>query len=196
MNEFNPNDPAWNGLFSAKGKPALGQGDCEREGQLLVVRKGTRLPDYCVKCGEPAEHRLPRKLTWHPPGYYFVILAGVLVYFILALCIRETAKIDIGLCERHWRRRRTWIAWGWMIALGGIAAIVAGSNSTDLGVLIALGMLMFLFGLIGAMIGSQLVTPTKIDNRFAWLKGCHPDFLVIACGSGGGPMSDPWIDGP
>jgi hypothetical protein len=43
---------------------------------------------------------------------------------------------------------------------------------------IPLGILMMLFGAIYGLVAARLVTPAKIDERYIWLKGVHPDFLA------------------
>src|SRR5687767_13019351 len=65
-----------------------------RQGDLLVVRKGARLPHACVKCGLPGDGRpLRRTYYWHEPWVYITILAGLLVYVIIALVLRQSGQI-------------------------------------------------------------------------------------------------------
>ncbi|HXK16390.1 MAG TPA: hypothetical protein VNG33_01200, partial [Polyangiaceae bacterium] len=95
-----------------------------REGDLLVIPAlGASFPPRCVLCNEPGQHRLGRKLWWHPPGYYALICLGWLIYAIVAMIIRKSAVFEIALCDAHAARRRTGILLGW---LGVPACIIGG----------------------------------------------------------------------
>src|SRR5690349_16062585 len=87
-----------------------------RDGNRLVMYKGATLPDRCVHCNEPANgRRLKRTLYWHHPLIYLVVLAGVLVYVIVALVVRKRAVVMIGMCDRHYAwRLRSMLLW-WLI---------------------------------------------------------------------------------
>lgn len=150
-----------------------------RDGNILVMHKQAVLPDRCVKCNTPASGmRLRRNLSWHHPAYFLIVLAGLLIYVIVALCVRQRAKIDIGICEAHRSRRRNRILAAWLIFVGAIVAIVLGSTNESLVVLIPVGVLMVLAALIMAVLISSIVSPKKIDNYYVWLKGVNPDYLA------------------
>ncbi|HVX63509.1 MAG TPA: hypothetical protein VHC19_23005 [Pirellulales bacterium] len=159
-----------------------------RDGRLLVMQKQAILPDRCVKCNQPAGGgRLTRKLSWHHPAFFLLILASIWIYLIVVLIVRQTAKIDIGMCELHRRKRRNAILASWLIILAGIAAIVIGTvASSDMGgptpayvpALFIGGLLAFLGGLIYAAIAVPPVAPNKIDKDYVWLKKVHPAYLA------------------
>jgi len=135
-----------------------------------------------VKCNAPADgRRLTRNLSWHPPAWYLVILAGLLVYVIAALVVRHTARIQIGMCEKHSNQRRKRIAVGWLLGLGSIALmIVAGSQAyipEALTWLWPVALAMFVASLVIAVIVSRLAVPARIDKHYVWLKNIHADFL-------------------
>ena len=158
-----------------------------RDGKLLVMRKEAVLPDRCVKCNLPAGGiRLKRKLSWHHPAYYLLILASIWIYIIVALIVRHTAKIEIGLCEIHRRKRWNAIAISWLSVLSGIGAIVAGGILSDAprGAASSLapwlllgGIALFLGGLIYAAVAVPPVAPQKIDKEYVWLKKIDPAYL-------------------
>jgi hypothetical protein len=102
---------------------AEANGGVWRDGIVLVMHKQAVLPDRCVKCNESVNGlRLKRKLSWHHPALYLMIFfPGLLFYAIVALIVRKTARIDVGICERHRSRRRIGIAVAWLIALLGFA---------------------------------------------------------------------------
>ena len=72
-----------------------------REGNVLIVRKNVALPPRCVKCGAPAEGPLmKRTYYWHDPILYILILAGILIYAIVALIVRK-AGWSTSVFARH-----------------------------------------------------------------------------------------------
>jgi hypothetical protein len=157
-----------------------------REGKFLVMHKNAVLPDRCVKCNQPAHGRLKRSLSYHHPALYLLILASIWIYIIVALIVRHTAKIEIGLCERHRSKRRRAIAMSWLLAVGGIAAIIFGGILSErpgptpwfVPTLLLGGIFAFLGGLIYAAVVVPPVAPHKIDKEYVWLKKVGPDFLA------------------
>ena len=147
-----------------------------REGNVLIVRKNVVLPPRCVKCGAPAEGPLmKRTFYWHEPILYILILAGILIYAIVALMVRKSGVVHVGLCAAHRRRRVILIGTSLALIFGGLGfAVLAGMS--DMSELIPIGILMFIAGLIPALM-SQFLRPQKIDDHFLWLKGCSPAFL-------------------
>ena len=149
-----------------------------RDGDVLIVRHGTVLPPACIKCNAPAGDRSPmrRQLYWHDPMLYLLILAGVLVYALVALIVRKNGVVFIHLCPAHRQRRLMMVSSAWSLGLGGLFAVIFGA-SNDLPWLILAGLTMFVGGIIVALL-SQLLRPTKIDTHFMWIKGCSPEFLA------------------
>lgn len=72
--------------------------------------------------------RLKRSLSWHHPALFLVVLAGLLVYVIVALIVRQTAKIEVGICDTHRRRRLVAIAAGWLVFLSGVGIFIAATS--------------------------------------------------------------------
>ena len=149
-----------------------------REGKVLAMRKGSQFPHRCIKCNEPAVAPGRRqKLTWHPPGWYLLILLAVLLYVIVAMIVRKKATVEIGLCERHQKR----VLWGRIIGWGGFALMLAlgfcaaTQESNAFGVAL---MLLVLPWLIATIALNRLVIPHRIDDRYVRLKGCGPAFLA------------------
>lgn len=152
-------------------------GGAWRDGNALVMHKQGDLPDRCVRCNAPANGiRLKRDLSWHHPAIYLIILAGLLIYVIVALIVRKTAKIEVGICKRHRSRRRIGIAVAWLMALLGIATFFLTTEQHAWPVIV--GLLLILLSLIVGMIASRVVTPKKIDDSYVWLTGVHPDYLA------------------
>jgi hypothetical protein len=153
-----------------------------RDGNRLVMYKGATLPDRCVHCNSPAEgRRLLRRLYWHSPWIYLLILASVWIYIIVALIVRQKAVVSIGLCNQHYRRRMRSILVWWLITLACVALFSVGvaatpRNQAPWAILAAV--VIFVGNLFFAVAITRPVAPTKIDEQYVWLKKIHPDFLA------------------
>src|SRR5438105_983048 len=120
-----------------------------RSGRVLVMGQGASLPDRCVKCNAPAHgQRLVRKLYWHSPFLYLLILASILIYAIVALIVRKRARVEIGICDSARFQRRLEIALGWLLGLGGLVLFIVGlANDWNVGIVL-LNLLAFIVGLV------------------------------------------------
>jgi hypothetical protein len=168
----NPYAPPSAGSY---GTPLAAIGELFRDGNLLVVRDGAPFPDRCVRCNEPAEgYRLKRTYYWHPPGWYLLILASVLIYAIAAMVVRKKATFAVSLCQRHRSRRVHFVALGIGIPVLALAAWIATGNDA-MGPILVIAILV---GLVLAIVGTQLMTPKRIEDGYAYLKGAHPEFLA------------------
>ena len=149
-----------------------------RSNRQMILRPETALPDRCVRCNAPANgFRLKRNLYWHPPLYYLLILINILVYAIVALCIRKKAVIHIGLCETHRAQRKWFIAGSWLAALLGLILLIAGIAENG-GYLILFGIILLLGAAICGAAKGPVVSPAKIDREFVWVKGVGQSFLA------------------
>jgi len=154
------------------------------DGKRLVMHKKSELPYRCIKTNEPADVLVRRKLYWHHPALYVAAISPV-IYIILALLLQKKAVVEVPVCYRIRQRRRIALALAWLCGLGAFGMLVlgfalAGANAQqDYWLLVGVGC--FLAGLIGLVIALQvgnLVAPTKIDEKYVWLKGVHPDYLA------------------
>jgi hypothetical protein len=149
-----------------------------RQNSTLVMAKNAQLPALCVKCGEPvAAADFKRRLRWHHPALYLVLLLNWLCYVIVALCVRKQATIHVGLCPTHRAKRRSAIILSWALLSLGIMLVVFGL-SNDLLNLAGLGGLNILGALIYAAVAVPLVRVKKIDEHFIWLKGVDESYLA------------------
>lgn len=156
--------------------PGMGVAGVWRDASKLVMSKDALLPDRCVKCNAPTTGRLKRKLSWHHPAIYLIILVALLIYVIVAMVVRKNATVEIGLCDEHRAKRRRNILITWVlvaIGVGGFALAIASNDGTYFG----FGALALLGALIFGLVGVRIVTPAKIDDRFVWLRGVNKEYL-------------------
>jgi GYF domain 2 len=147
-----------------------------RESDILVMTHSALLPDRCVKCNAVSQQRLKRKLSWHHPGVYLTIPLGVMIYVIVALMVRKTATIEIGLCDEHFKKRKRDMLIGWLIFLIGIG-LIAGAFAIQSGWVGFSGVMCLLGALVYSVVTVSVITPKRIDE-FVWLKGACPDYLA------------------
>ncbi len=148
-----------------------------RDKSTLVMSQGVALPDRCIKCNEPAHgFRLKRKLTWHHPAIYFLIVVAVLLYLIVAMILRKTATVEIGLCEMHRAKRRKNILITWLLFLLGVAGFTMAIFAADSTYLLV-GVIFLLGALIYGLMVVRVVAPSKIDEKFVWLRGVNKNYL-------------------
>ncbi|MGH9905530.1 MAG: hypothetical protein ACRD8U_08120 [Pyrinomonadaceae bacterium] len=117
-----------------------------------------------------------RKLSWHHPILYILIFGGLVFYLILALILRKTVTLDVGVCERHLKKRRQGIVVSWSLIIAGVVGFFAAISFNE-GGLAVLGMVLFLGGVIYGIVTTKLVAPSKIDDRLVWLRGLNKDYL-------------------
>lgn len=155
-----------------------------RQGNVLIFHKQARLPDRCVKSNEPTTERLRRRLTWHHPLIYLVILANLLIYVIVALAVSKRADIMLPLSKPYKQRRIRNMMIAWTLVLCSIASLVAAAafsspgNSSPLPAIFAIGFpVLMITGALWGLFGCRVVYPKKIEKDFVYLAGCCPAFL-------------------
>ena len=153
------------------GLPAIWQSK-----SVLVMMKQALLPDRCVKCNAPTQHKLKRNLRWHHPALYIVIFGGVLFYVILAMVLSKTATINVGLCETHSTARKRDLLIMWIIVLLAVGSFLLAIAMEELS-LFFIGLILFLGGVIYGTVKARVVAPQKIDDQYVWLTGVDEDYL-------------------
>jgi hypothetical protein len=156
--------------------PTHGMNTIWRNNSVLVMTKQALLPNRCIKCNAPADEKLKRKLTWHHPALYLLAIASLLIYVVVAMVVRKTATVNIGLCEDHSSARRRNIAITWALGLASVAGFVVAAMLED-GTFAVLGIFLLLATAIYGIVTLRVVVPTKIDDYFVWLKGIDTNYL-------------------
>ena len=179
MDERNPYAPSPASLDRSGSAPQLGAAATAwRDAKVLVIVPDSPMPPRCIKCNEPAhEPTKNRKVYWHHPGYYFLLLLNILLYAIVALFVRKTARVNAGLCAGHKKRRRIAIALGWVGALAGTVLLVASASADDAAPMVILGLFVTMGSVVASMIYARVVYAKRIDASYVRLKGCGQAFL-------------------
>ncbi|MFT3733736.1 MAG: hypothetical protein QM776_01650 [Rhodocyclaceae bacterium] len=173
--EFNPYAPPRSAI-----EPSVVSGDGNgiwRSGKKLIVARDAHFPSRCVKCNdEGALLRKPLKLSWHHPGWYLLLFFNLLIYALVGLVVRKSAKVQVALCAAHARRRKI----GHGLMWGSLAALVASffMIASDYG---TVGILSFVAGGLGILVGmfvSRVVVASRIASDEVHLRGCGAEFLA------------------
>jgi hypothetical protein len=161
---------------AAPGMAAAADEEIFRDGELIVARDGAAFPDRCVRCNQSAEgFRVKKTLYWHPPSWYLLIFVSPLIYAIVAMVVRKKASFQLALCREHRNRRRLLIAIGLALPVVTLLIVILseGEPASVFGLMIGV-----VVGLLLAIIGSQILSPKKIEDGYAYLKGARPQFLA------------------
>jgi len=95
---------------------------------------------------------------------------------VVAMVVRKTATVNVGLCEDHAAARRRNIAITWtlgLLSIGGFGAAIMFEDGT----FVALGAFLLLTTAIYGIVTLRVVVPTKIDDYFVWMKGINGNYL-------------------
>lgn len=150
---------------------------CTRDGNTVIVPVGSDLPARCIVCNAPVVGPIKKKkVYWHTPWLYLLILVNVILYAVVGLFARKTFEVSAGLCEQHAgiRKRRIYgflgagaaalVAWGVLLQLDHPAAVFA----------FVAGVLLML----PALFVARTVYAKKITKEYAQLSGCKEPFLA------------------
>lgn len=177
MTAFNPYQAPKAPLYVAPTRIQL-DGDCWRDGAMLVVRAECKLPQRCIKCNAPAAAPIKhRRYYWHNPAWYLLILLNLLIYLLVAVAVRKNTRVSAGLCERHVRRRRIGLGVAWGGVFAGLGLMFYGAG-IEQGWLIGVGVIALLGTLIGGVAMARILVPSHIGPVYTRFKGCGSEFLA------------------
>ena len=158
------------------------------DGRLLVVPRGSPLPDRCVRCNAPAAASVRLSLAYAPPerGLHAAgLIPGVGPLFHLAWGIRQLANRDTevlhaGLCARHRTLRRAGVALAVLgLLLGGTLfylGVKDGVQRVNPALAFAGVATFFAFVLAGWLL-SRTLRLAGMDARTIVLRGAGRPFL-------------------
>lgn len=191
--------PSMPGMAGMQGMNQYGSpnmGGLWREGQLLVMDRNARLPNVCVKSGQPAQRFLARNLTWQPPWLRaMAFIFGWLVYVILVSNYGKKATIHVALTDEWFKKRTMFMLIGW---IGSLGALVVGGGlfaigmSNENGPLVMIGLILgsvvlLVCSLLG-IYGSRIVWADLITDQHIWVGGvCEPFLQQLPQWTGGRP---------
>ena len=144
-----------------------------REGNVVVTRKDADWPDRCVVCNTPTKGvRIKRRFSWHHPAIYLVIFLNAIIYLIVAVVVRNTCTVTLGMCPKHRSRRIVGICIGWIGFIVSLCSVPIGlSLHNNWGYVLGVGggIGLFTFPLIGLLLSSFLLVK-RIDAHFMRIK--------------------------
>lgn len=150
------------------------------QGKDVVLLRGSALPGYCVKCGQPGVKHIEKTMHWHPTWVALTILLSPLIYILVASLVRKSQPVAIPLCGHHAERRRraALIAVGALV-LGALSFGVAASGTMRGAEApwLLLCAASPVVALVAWVVGGSLLTPVLIDERTVRMRGAGPGFL-------------------
>jgi len=153
------------------------------DGKNIVVRDGAELPNYCIKSGVPLPDgkRHKKTLYWAHPAWALLILAGLIVYAIVYLCVRKKVTLHYSLSPQV-KKKRFFISFATLLAtFGGIGMavyfMVSPVANSDNGMYIVAGFIIFFVGLVMAAVFSNFLRPKKHNDGWFTIKGVGKEFL-------------------
>lgn len=175
---MNPFAPPQTDITTAAASGAGAGGFYVRD-NVLVVRKGTVLPNVCIATGDArGAERVHKKLYWSPP--WSVVLSP-----LIALLLRKSGEIDYSLGPVAKQRRMIGIATGIGGSLLGLGLMIVGP-ATDSPVIMITGFLIFFVALLFALIYGRVIHIVRIDKTDIHLKLKPESAQVFARLSAGG----------
>lgn len=138
--------------------------------EFLVCTRGVSLPPFCVACDSPTTRRHSLGLVWYPKWvlFFFVIPALGILVFLFNI---QRSKIEIGLCDAHWRVHIRNTVAGNILAILGSGGVVYqfSAGPSAIGLISSLGV--FLLGSILALWSSTFIFPRahKMNPHYIWL---------------------------
>jgi hypothetical protein len=170
-----------------------GMGHIARQGNILITSLDVDLPDICVKCAAPGDgKRFKKTYYWHSQWVFLIVLVNIIIYALVAVCVRKKAKVRGTLCRVHRRERALYLFLATITLLLGIPGffICLIWSAADpkapqpwlwIGAVISLGLI--IVGGIWASTKARLLSPKEINRDYAWFKGAGEPFLSTIAGA-------------
>jgi hypothetical protein len=171
------------GVYQAAYNPGYGSqiAGVWRDDKRLVMHKDAQLPDRCIKCNAPTQgFYLSRKISWMHPGWFALVLLGLLgwvIFAILSMTLKKRAVVSMGICEQHLSSRRTNMIMGWAVSILGLVFMIMAFSTGKAGV-VFLGFVMLIGGACIASMAANIITVAKMDDQYIWMTRVSKDYLA------------------
>ena len=144
-----------------------------RKGNYLVVMRSISfLPNFCVKCGEPAPAAIKRTFQYRNPLALLLTLL-CLPFGLLFLGATKSLTLRIPMCRSHLRRLRGFTILAAILLVGSVPlGIMLGGN---LG--LSTGFIGFLGGLVVLICTSNVIRPVKMTDSETTFTGFGEPYL-------------------
>lgn len=153
------------------------------------------LPPVCMCCGAPATCTKPKTFAWYPKWIGVTVIAGFLIFAILAAVMTKRARVDVPFCEQHKGHFATRTMFGWFGFLGLIALVVLMVMATSgphhssaldqLWLLVPVYILAWVVTMI--VLGTSTLRPTEITDFYVSITHVSPQFVQAHMALGPAP---------
>ena len=156
-----------------------------RQGNQLVAYRHWSLPPFCLRTNGPAETSVRRTVYWLHPAVYIALISP-LIFVILALVLRKRMILDLPLSQAFREQHKRKLLVSSLFTAGGLlvtalGVVLAVNLDADAGpaifVFILVGFLAILIGSIWLNRVYNIITASKIDGDYAWIKGVDSGYL-------------------
>jgi len=151
-----------------------------RDGQLLVMSRGTRLPHRCATCAAPVPGKFKPRVLLADRGTTGASFTGVLLRRFMS--DRVTARF--GYCREHlpWRMSVAGVVTGIavpasIIPLGISASIAGDKHPTAFVVVLSLMVVAMVWSFILFLLSPYPISVAGIDYKHVWLAGFGEEYL-------------------
>lgn len=144
--------------------------DLRQAGGLVETPTSGRWPARCVRCnvGVPAAD-FEATLAWYPRWLGLLFLAFWPLALVMQGSLKETVRIDIGMCTPHRvSRTQRLVAFGSTLVLG-VAAFLGGAAIESQPVLL-FGAAAGIVGLAGTLLFHAPLKVVRVDGYVAWIR--------------------------
>lgn len=169
-----------------------------RDGNKVVMRLGTKMPDRCYKCNAPKfGEPVGRPVQWHKPVYAIVLVAGVVIigvlsgilfpgFFPIGFSILfiltsnffvKTVQLQLALCRTHKRSRFIANLMTVVLSISLTLVLVLSLNFSWGWVVTCSCVLLILVTLLTGSLFTRVASVSKATDDHVWLKGAGKEFL-------------------
>jgi hypothetical protein len=159
-----------------------------RQGGLLVVHDDRDLPKYCLWTNEPAYKIVEVEQRWQPIAVYFLLLLGILPYFLVSPFVNKKIKLRIPIGLKKYKVSLHVFLASLVLMFAGVATIIgyfaiAFTQSiprdyfaTSI-IVVLIGFAASYLGLVIAASPIGRVSIVKIEKDCVTIKHVHIDYL-------------------